>query len=103
MYLEEKNSLYFIYIFVVIMTRSFKKWFYINKKLLKKIKKMEEDWNKKVIKVWDRASQISPEMIWYTFAVHSWKQFVSVYVSEEMIWHRLWEFVPTRVFRWHPF
>ncbi len=85
------------------MTRSLKKWFYVNEKLLKKVNKMKETGEKKVLKVWDRASQITPEMIGYTFAVHNWKQFVSVYITEEMIGHRLWEFALTRTFRGHPF
>lgn len=85
------------------MARSLKKWFYVNPKLLKKVEDMKKTWDKKVIKIWDRANQIIPDMVGFTFAVYNWKQFVSVYVTEEMIWHRLWEFVPTRTFRWHPF
>lgn len=85
------------------MTRSLKKWFYVNPKLLKKVEQMKESGDRKVVKVWDRACQILPDMVWFTFAVYNWKQFISVYVTEEMIWHRLWEFVPTRTFRWHPF
>lgn len=85
------------------MARSLKKWFWVHPKILKKIKKMTESWEKKVIKIRDRASQILPDMVWFTFAVHNWRQFVSVYINEEMIWHRLWEFAPTRTFRWHPF
>lgn len=64
---------------------------------------MNEAGDKKVIKVRDRACHIVPDMIGLTFAVHNGKQFVSVYVTEDMIWHRLGEFVPTRNFRWHPF
>ncbi len=85
------------------MARSLKKGFYVNEKLMSKVLKMNETWDKKVIKVWDRACNIVPEMIGYTFAVHNGKQFVSVYVTEDMLWHRLGEFVPTRTFRWHPF
>lgn len=85
------------------MARSLKKWFYVNEKLLIKIKKMSKTWDKKVLKVWDRACHIIPDMIGLTFAVHNWKQFVSVYITEDMIWHRLWEFAPTRTFRGHPF
>jgi len=85
------------------MTRSLKKWFYVNPKLLKKVEQMKASGDRKVVKVWDRACQILPDMVWFTFAVYNGKQFVSVYVTEEMIWHRLWEFVPTRTFRWHPF
>ena len=64
---------------------------------------MNKSWDKKVIKIWDRASQIMPDMLWYTFAVHNGKQFVSVYITEDMIWHKLGEFVLTRTFRGHPF
>jgi len=85
------------------MARSLKKGFYVNEKIMKKVQDMLKTWDKKIVKVWDRACQIVPEMIWFTFAVHNWKQFVSVYVNEDMIWHRLGEFVPTRTFRWHPF
>lgn len=85
------------------MARSLKKWYYVNERLLSKIEKMKSKWEKKVIKVWDRSSQIVPEYIGFTLAVHNWKQFISVYVTEDMIGHKLWEFVPTRTFRWHPF
>lgn len=85
------------------MARSLKKWFRVHPKILKKIKKMTAEDSKKIIKVWDRASQIVPDMVWFTFAVHNGRQFVSVYINEEMIGHRLWEFAPTRTFRGHPF
>lgn len=85
------------------MARSLKKWYYVNEKLLAKVNNMKSKGEKKVIKVWDRSSQIVPEYIGFTLAVHNWKQFISVYVTEDMIWHKLWEFVPTRTFRWHPF
>ena len=60
---------------------------------------MNASGDKKVIKVWSRASQIMPEMVGFTFAVHNGKQFVSLYINEEMIGHRLGEFVPTRTFK----
>jgi small subunit ribosomal protein S19 len=85
------------------MVRSLKKGFYVNPKIEKKVQDMNSSWDKKVIKTWDRACQIIPDMIWFTFAVHNGKQFVSVYVTEDMMWHRLGEFVPTRTFRGHPF
>lgn len=85
------------------MARSMKKGFYVSPKILSKIEKMNEKSEKKIIKVWDRASQIIPEMVGFTFAVHNWKQFVSVYVTEDMLGHRLWEFSFTRTFRGHPF
>ncbi len=85
------------------MARSLKKGFYVNPKLLKKIKQMNEKGEKRVLKVYDRATQIVPDMVWMTFAVHNGKQFISVYVTEDMIGHRLGEFAPTRTFRGHPF
>jgi len=85
------------------MTRSLKKGFYVNEKLMKKVSTMTASGEKKVVKVWDRACQIMPEMIGFTFAVHNGKQFVSLYINEEMIGHRLGEFVPTRTFKGHPF
>lgn len=85
------------------MARSLKKGFYINPKITKKVQSMLDAGEKKIVKIWDRASQITPEMIGFTFAVHNGKQFVSVYVTEDMIGHRFGEFVPTRLFRGHPF
>lgn len=85
------------------MARSLKKWFYVNPKILSKVQKMEESWSKRPIKVWDRACTIVPEMVGYTFAVHNWKEFVSVYVNDDMIGYKLGEFVPTKIFRGHPF
>jgi len=64
---------------------------------------MKDSWEKKVIKVYDRACQIIPDMAGFTFAVHNGKQFMSVYVTEDMIGHRLGEFAFTRTFRGHPF
>ena len=85
------------------MARSLKKGFYINPKIEKKVQTMLTSGDKKIIKIWDRACHIVPDMIGFTFAVHNGKQFVSVYVTEDMIGHRLGEFVPTRTFRGHPF
>ena len=85
------------------MTRSLKKGFYVNEKLLQKVQKMNASGDKKVVKVWDRACQIVPEMVGFTFAVHNGKSFVSLYINEEMIGHRLGEFVLARTFKGHPF
>lgn len=85
------------------MTRSLKKWYYVNPKIFKKVQDMSNTWDKKIIKIWDRACTIIPDFVWFTFAVHNGKQFVTLYTSEEMIWHKFGEFVPTRSFRWHPF
>lgn len=85
------------------MTRSLKKGYYVNIKLLAKVQAMIASWEKKVLKVRDRACTVIPDFAGFTFAVHNGKQFVSLFVSEEMIGHKLGEFVPTRSFRWHPF
>jgi small subunit ribosomal protein S19 len=83
------------------MSRSSKKGPYIDEKLLKKIKMMEQKKEKKPIKTWSRRSCISPEMVGYTFLVHNGKKFISVYVTEQMVGHKLGEFAPTRVFKSH--
>lgn len=85
------------------MARSLKKWFYIQDRLLKKIQTMVASGDKKVIKIRDRATHILPDMVGLTLAVHNGKQFVSVYITEDMLWHRLWEFSFTRTFKGHPF
>lgn len=85
------------------MARSLKKWLYVNPRILKKIEDMKSSGNKKIVKIRDRSSQISPDMIDFTFAVHNGKTFVTVYINEEMIGHRFGEFAPTRLFRGHPF
>ena len=83
------------------MARSLKKGPFIAYKLRQKVDAMNASGKKKVIKTWSRASMISPEMIGHTLAVHNGKQFVPVYVTENMIGHRLGEFAPTRTFRGH--
>jgi len=82
------------------MSRSSKKGPYVDQKLLKKIAKLEKD-DKTVIKTWSRASEISPEMIGFTFGVHNGKEFIVVKITEEMIGHRLGEFSLTRKFVRH--
>lgn len=83
------------------MSRSSKKGPYVDKKLLKKILAQKETGKKDAIKTWSRASQIAPEFVNHTFAVHNGKGFLNVFVSEPMVGHRLGEFAPTRVFRGH--
>ena len=83
------------------MARSLKKGAYIEEALAKKIAKMNENSEKKVIKTWSRASMISPDMLGHTIAVHNGKTHVPVYVTEQMIGHKLGEFAPTRLFRGH--
>lgn len=83
------------------MSRSLKKGIYIDPKLLKKVKKQEETGQKKVIRTWSRACTISPEFVGHTFGVHNGKTHISVYVTENMVGHRLGEFSPTRKFKSH--
>ena len=83
------------------MARSLKKGPYIEEALQKKIAKMNENSEKKVIKTWSRASMISPDMLGHTIAVHNGKTHVPVYVTEQMIGHKLGEFAPTRMYRGH--
>lgn len=82
------------------MSRSSKKGPYVDQKLLKKIAKLKPG-SKTVIKTWARASEISPEMVGYTFGVHNGKKFIEVTVNEDMVGHRFGEFAPTRTFIRH--
>ena len=83
------------------MPRSVKKGPFIDEKLLKKISQMEKSGKKKVIKTWSRRSVIAPEFVGYTLAIHNGKQFIPVFISENMVGHKLGEFSPTRIFRRH--
>jgi small subunit ribosomal protein S19 len=83
------------------MGRSIKKGPFIDAKLLKKVMAQKSGGAKTPIKTWARRSQIPPEFVGHTFAVHQGKNFVSVFVSEGMVGHRLGEFAPTRTFRSH--
>ena len=83
------------------MARSLKKGPYIDPKLLKKVQAQKQSGAKTPIKTWCRACQIPPEFVNHTFAVHNGKNFISVYVTEGMVGHRLGEFAATRVFRGH--
>ena len=83
------------------MSRSIWKGPFVHPSLLKKIDKLKDGGNKKPIKTWSRRSVISPDMIGLTIAVHNGKQHVPVYVTENMIGHKLGEFSPTRVFKGH--
>ncbi len=86
------------------MARSLKKGAYVHPSLIKKINKMHDPGEKKVIKTWSRASMITPEepnMLGHTLAVHNGKTHVPIYITEQMIGHRLGEFAPTRYFRAH--
>ena len=83
------------------MPRSLKKGPYINFKLEKKVVAMDKASSKKVIKTWSRASTVSPLFVGHTFAVHNGNKFIPVFVSENMVGHKLGEFSPTRTFRLH--
>jgi small subunit ribosomal protein S19 len=83
------------------MSRSLKKGPYIDFKLEKKIEKSLNSKKKEVIKTWARRSTISPLFVGNTFAVHNGNKFIPVYVSENMVGHKLGEFAPTRIFRLH--
>ena len=83
------------------MARSLKKGPYIDYRLLKKIQKIEESGKKSVIKTWSRRSMISPDFVGHTFAIHNGNKFIPVYVTENMVGHKLGEFAPTRNFKAH--
>ena len=84
------------------MPRSIKKGPYVYYKLQRKIDKVNESGKKKVIKTWSRDSMITPDFVGLTFAVHNGKQFIPVFVSENMVAHKLGEFAKTRTFKGHP-
>lgn len=83
------------------MSRSLKKGPYVELSLMEKIKQMNDKGIKKVIKTWSRRSTIFPEMVGHTIAVHDGRRHVPVYISEDMVGHKLGEFAPTRTFRGH--
>jgi small subunit ribosomal protein S19 len=83
------------------MGRSLKKGPFIADSLLSKIEKLNEQGQKQVIKTWSRASTILPDMVGHTIAVHNGKAHVPVFISEQMVGHKLGEFAPTRTFRGH--
>jgi small subunit ribosomal protein S19 len=83
------------------MSRSLKKGPFISYKLEKKVQAMNEASKKSVIKTWSRSSMISPDFVGHTIAVHNGNKFIPVYVTENMVGHKLGEFAPTRIFRGH--
>ena len=84
-----------------MMSRSLKKGPYVDPKLLARIKAMNEKGQKEVIKTWSRDSTIFPEMVGHTIAVYDGRKHVPIYITEDMVGHKLGEFAPTRVFRGH--
>lgn len=83
------------------MTRSLKKGPYLNEKLLGKIEAMNSTGDKRVVKTWARRSTISPEFVGHTLAVHNGNKFIPVFITENMVGHKVGEFVPTRTYRGH--
>ena len=83
------------------MGRSVKKGPFVAPELIKRVVEMNEKGEKKVLKTWSRASTIFPEFVGHTFAVHDGRKHVPVYVTEDMVGHKLGEFAPTRTFRGH--
>ena len=83
------------------MARSLKKGPYIDQKLLSKVEAVTQSRAKKVLKTWARRSMIPPEFVGHTFAVHNGRKFMPVYITENMVGHKLGEFAPTRTFRSH--
>ncbi|MBO7690209.1 MAG: 30S ribosomal protein S19 [Clostridia bacterium] len=83
------------------MSRSTKKGPFVEPKLLARVQKMNETGDKQVLKTWSRSSTIFPDFVGHTFAVHDGRKHVPVYVTEDMVGHKLGEFAPTRTFRGH--
>ena len=83
------------------MARSLKKGPYVEESLLRKVEKMQASSKKQPIKTWSRRSMVLPDFVGLTFAIHNGKQHVQVYVTENMVGHRLGEFAPTRTFKGH--
>ena len=83
------------------MSRSLKKGPFVQEVLLKRVKALNEKGEKKILKTWSRASTIFPDFVGHTFAVHDGRKHVPVYVTEDMVGHKLGEFAPTRTFKGH--
>jgi small subunit ribosomal protein S19 len=83
------------------LPRSVKKGPFVDEKLMKKVQRMIDTGDKKIVKTWSRRSTITPDFIGFTFAVHNGKKFIPVFVTENMVGHKLGEFSPTRTFKGH--
>jgi len=83
------------------MARSLKKGIFVSVKLMKKVEALNNTKKKQVVKTWSRASTISPEFVGHTIAVHNGKNFIPVFITENMVGHKLGEFSPTRIYRGH--
>lgn len=84
------------------MSRSLKKPPYVHYKLMRKVENAQQQKKKQVIKTWSRASTVTPEFVGLTIAIHNGNKFIPVYITENMVGHKLGEFAPTRTFRGHP-
>ena len=84
------------------MSRSLKKGPFVQEALMKRIKKLNEEGKKELLKTWSRGSTIFPEFVGHTIGVHNGKTHVHVYITEDMVGHKLGEFAPTRIFKGHP-
>ena len=83
------------------MSRSLKKGPYVDQKLEKRLVAMKDSKKKKVVKTWSRRSMVTPDFIGHTIAVHNGNKFIPIFISENMVGHKLGEFAPTRTFRMH--
>ena len=83
------------------MSRSSKKGPYVDLKLMAKVEKMNQNGEKRVIKTWARGSTVTPDFVGHTLAIHNGRKFLPIFITEEMVGHKLGEFVPTRFFRAH--
>lgn len=83
------------------MPRSLKKGPYVEPKLAEKVRRLNNTGEKRVIRTWSRRSMVSPDMVGHTMAIHNGRTFVTVYIDENMVGHKLGEFAPTRTFRSH--
>ena len=83
------------------MSRSIKKGPYVDAKLLRKMEALNKSGEKKIIKTWARSSIITPEFVGHTLAIHNGKKFLPIFISEQMVGHKLGEFAPTRIFKGH--
>jgi small subunit ribosomal protein S19 len=84
------------------MPRSVKKGPFVDYKLMEKIEKMNQNNQKKIVKTWSRSTTITPEFVGHTIAVHNGNKMIPVFITENMVGHKLGEFSPTRIFRGHP-
>lgn len=83
------------------MSRSVKKGPFVDSSILEKVERMNKSGKKEVIKTWSRRTTVTPELVGFTFAVHNGKKFIPVYLTENMVGHKLGEFSPTRTFKAH--